>query len=329
MREFELIEAIRRKIGAPGRGTVVGIGDDAAVYEPPGGLELFTSDAFVEDVHFRRDYSTFLEIGAKCMVANVSDIAAMGGFPTRATVSLAVPSDVGEEEIGELYDGLIEVAKKYAVEIVGGDIVGSPSGLVVAIALVGAADGDRVVLRGGAVVGDAVLVTGELGGAQAGLIALEKGLPSEGDIAKALARHRLPAPRVAEAQALLDVATPHSMIDISDGLGSEVWHIADESGVGIELWEAKIPVSPGATEVAKRLGLDDLDLAVSSGEEFELVVTVPPSEVDRAIEHVTTVTGTPLSWVGKVVAAGEGCRLERGDGTFEPLGRTGYEHLTD
>ncbi len=191
MREFELIEMIRKKVGPPGRGTVVGIGDDAAVYEPPGGLELFTADAFVENVHFRREYSTFREIGAKCMVANVSDIAAMGGFPTRATVSLAVPSDVAEGEIVELYDGLLEVAKRYAVEIVGGDIVGSPCGLTVAIALVGAVDGDRVLTRGGAVVGDAVLVTGELGGAEAGLVALERGLPDEGAIAIALARHRL------------------------------------------------------------------------------------------------------------------------------------------
>ena len=160
--ELALIERIRRMVGAPGRGTVVGIGDDAAVLEPAGELELFTCDAFVEGVHFRRDLASFREIGAKCMVANVSDVAAMGGFPTKATVAVCVPPDVTAGEVDELYAGMLDACRRYGAEIVGGDVVSSPRGLVVSIALLGAVGRERVVTRSGAMVGDALLVTGNI-----------------------------------------------------------------------------------------------------------------------------------------------------------------------
>ncbi len=329
MPELELIERIRRLIGGPGPGTVVGIGDDAAVYEPPKDLELITCDAFVEGVHFRRDFATMREIGAKCMVANVSDIAAMGGLPTRAVISLCVPGDVTDADVDELYEGLSEITGRYAAEIVGGDVVGSPSGLVVSVALLGAVDAGRVTTRAGGVVGDAILVTGELGGAEAGLRALVAGLPDDDAVEAAKARHRVPTPRLAEAQAFIDVATPHAMIDVSDGLASEVWHLADEGSVGITLWEERLPVAPCAAAVAGRLGADPIALALESGEEFELVVAIPATEVERTIEHVTAVAGTRVTLIGEVTQAREGCRLVRRDGTIEPLRRGGYEHLRE
>jgi thiamine-monophosphate kinase len=326
--ERDLIDRIKRSVGAPGPGTVIGIGDDAAVYEPPDGLELLTCDAFVEDVHFRRDFASFHEIGAKCMVANVSDIASMGGFPMRAVVSLCVPPDVSDADVDELYGGLLEVSRRYAIEIVGGDVVGSPHGLMVSIALTGVVDAGRLMTRAGAVEGDAVLVTGAFGGAEAGLRALVAGLPDEGAIATAKERHRRPVPRLAEAQALIDVATPRAMIDVSDGLASEVWHLAEESDVGILIREKEIPIAAGTLEVAHRLGLAAIDLVLGSGEEFELIVTIPPSEVDRAVEHVNAVTGTLLTRIGQVTEKSCGCVLIRPDGTGVPLPRAGYEHLT-
>ncbi len=329
MREFDLIDRIRKTIGAPGPGTVVGIGDDAAVYEPPGGLELFTCDAFVEGVHFRRDFASFREIGSKCMVANVSDIAAMGGFPTRATVSLCVPPDMGEAQAVELYDGMLEVCRRYAVEIVGGDVVGSPSGLMVSVALLGAVDRGRVVTRAGAVVGDAIVVTGDLGASEAGLLALTRGLEGGGAVDEAKRKHLLPTPRLAEAQAIIDVATPRAMIDVSDGLSSDVRHIADESGVGITLIEEALPVAPAARKIAERVGVDPTKLVLGSGEEFELVVAISPSEVERAAEHVATVTGTRVTRIGEVTEASQGCSLVRTDGSSEPLARLGYEHLVE
>jgi thiamine-monophosphate kinase len=325
--EFDLIRVLRHTIGPPGRGTLVGLGDDAAVYEPPGQLELLTCDAFVEGVHFRRDFANLYEIGAKCMVANVSDVAAMGGFPLRAVVSLCAPSDIEDADVVELYRGMLDVCRRYGAEVVGGDTVGSPSGLVVSIALTGAVNRDHVVTRSGAVIGDAVVVTGALGGSEAGLRAMVRGLEDEGRVPEARRRHNAPVPRVAEAQALIEVATPHAMIDISDGLSSDVWHIAEESGVGIRLEADSIPLAPCAVDVSERFGVDPLDLALASGEEFELVVTMPRSEVDLAVEHVAAVTGTSVTCIGEIAEPSRGCVIARRDGSEQPLERAGFEHL--
>jgi len=325
--EFDLIGKLRSAIGPPGHGTLVGPGDDTAVYEPSGQLELLTCDVFVEGIHFRRDFATFEEIGAKCMVANISDVAAMGGFPSRAVLSVCVPPDMTDGDVESVYAGVLDVCAQYGVEVVGGDTVGSPAGLVVSIALTGAAARNHVVTRAGAVVGDAVVVTGSLGGSEAGLRALTEALPDEGGVLEAKRRHLLPAPRVAEAQALFEVATPHAMIDVSDGLSSDVWHIAEESGVGVVLEAESIPVAACAIEVAERLGVDPLELALASGEEFELLVALPEGEVARAAEHVKAVTGTALTRIGEVRESEEGCTLVRAGGSELPLARAGYEHL--
>ncbi len=329
MAEFDLIKRIRKTIGPPGHGTLVGLGDDTAVYEPPGPgqLEFLTCDAFVEGVHFRRDYATFEEIGAKCMVANISDVAAMGGSPARAVLSICIPPDMTDEDVDALYRGALDVCRRYGAEVVGGDTVSSPAGLVVSVALTGYADRYHVVTRAGAVVGDAIVVTGALGGSEAGLRALVQGLPDEGGVPDARRRHLMPAARVAEARALIEVATPHAMIDVSDGLSSDVWHIAEESNVGIALDAGSIPLAPCVADIAKRLGIDPLELALASGEEFELVVAIPKNEVERAAEHVEAVTGTGVTCVGEVVGAEMECTLVRRDGGAEPLVRGGYEHL--
>ena len=325
--ERELIKRIRESVGTPGRTTLVGIGDDAAVFEPVPGLGLITCDAFVEGVHFRRDFATFREIGTKCMIANISDIAAMGGFPTRAVVSLCIPAHITENDISAIYDGLLDACRRFSFDIVGGDIVSSPRDLVISITLMGAARRDRVVTRSGAVVGDAIMITGRIGGAEAGLRALTEGLPQEDAVLKTVRRHLRPIPRVAEAQAFLDVATPHAMIDISDGLGSELWHLADESGVGVRIEASRIPIDKSAITVAEKIGCSALDLAMGSGEEFELVVTIPRSEMSRTVEHMAAVTGTTATYIGDVVDAKEGCSIVGSDGSREPLERSGYEHL--
>lgn len=328
MAEFDLIRKIRAAVGPPGPGTLVGLGDDAAVCEPKPELELITCDAFVEGVHFRRDFATFEQIGAKCMVGNVSDVAAMGGFPARAVVSLCVPDDMTDSDVVAFYEGALGVCRRYGAEIVGGDTVGSPGGLVVSVALTGWADRERLLTRAGAVVGDALVVTGELGGSEAGLRALLGGL-SEGDgAAEAVRRHLEPVPRVAEAQALLEVATPHAMIDLSDGLSSDVWHVAEESRVGVVLERDQIPVAWSAREVAHTLGADPVELALASGEEFELVAALPEAEVERAREHVEAVTGTRVTRIGRVVGASNGCVLARPGGSSVPLEKRGYEHLS-
>jgi thiamine-monophosphate kinase len=328
MTEFELIERIRKLVGPPGPGTLVGLGDDTAVYEAGAQLELLTCDAFVEGIHFRRDYATFEEIGAKCMVANVSDVAAMAGFPSRAVVSVCVPPNMTDDDVEALYRGALDVCRRHGVELVGGDTVGSPEGLVVSVALTGNVDRDQVVTRAGAVVGDAIVVTGELGGSEAGLRALAGGLPDGPAVSEARRRHLVPEARVAAARALGEVATPHALIDLSDGLSSDVWHIAEESCVGIELDADSIPLLQCAVDVAAELGVAPLDLALASGEEFELLACITPTEVGRAAEHVEGVTGSKVTRIGSVVDADEGCSLIGSDGAREELRRTGYVHLS-
>jgi thiamine-monophosphate kinase len=324
--ELSLVRRIREIVGAPARSTVVGIGDDAAVFEPSGELTLFTCDAFVDGVHFRREFASYVEIGSKCMTANVSDVAAMGGFPSKAAVSVCVPETVTESDIAELYEGMLGCARRHGVEIVGGDVVSSPEALVISVALLGSVVRERVVTRAGAVAGDALLVTGSLGGSEAGLRCLVAGLPEEGLVREARRRHLAPEARIAEAQALIDVATPRAMIDVSDGLSADVLHIAEESGVGVRLWAEKIPLAQCAVDVAARLGAEPLELALASGEEFELLVAIPMSETERTAEHVSAVTGTDVTLIGEVVDASEGNVLVRPDGVSEPLRRTGYEH---
>jgi thiamine-monophosphate kinase len=325
--ELSLIERIRERIGDPGPGTRIGLGDDGAVLERPSGLSILTCDAFVEGVHFRRDYASLEDIGYKCIVANQSDVAAMGGFPAQAVISVCVPENVSESDVLELYEGMLDAVTRFGGEIVGGDVVASTAGLVVSVAMLGVVGPDRVVTRRGAVPGDAVLVTGELGGSGAGLLALESGLPLAGEVAAAVRRHLRPAPRIAEVQALLDVATPHAMIDVSDGATTDLLHLAEESEVGVVLREAAFPVFGLAAAVAARLGRDPSELALGSGEEFEILVTLPASEVERATEHVAAVTGTRLTRIGEVVDRGTGCRLIGSDGAARPLRRTGYEHV--
>ena len=326
MGELTLIERLRELIGPPGPGTIMGLGDDAAILEPKAGLTVLTCDAFVEGVHFRRDYDALDGIGWKCMVANLSDVAAMGGFPSQAVVSVCVGSGVSEGDVLELYRGMLRAARKYGAEIVGGDVVSSDDGLIVSIALLGVVDADRVVTRRGAVPGDALVVTGELGGSEAGLAALMAKLPVEGEVGAAVRRHLAPVPRIAEAQALIDVGTPHAMIDLSDGLSTDATHLAEESRVGISVREDLLPISAHAAAVSDALGLDPVELALRSGEEFEILVALPASEVERSIEHLAAITGTRLTMIGQVVEKGRGSVVVGSDGSGRPLRRTGYEH---
>lgn len=326
MGELSLIESIRKLIGEPGPGTRIGPGDDGAVLEPPSGLSILTCDAFVEGVHFRRDYASLRDIGFKCVVANQSDVAAMGGFPAQAVVSVCVPPEMSESDVLALYEGMIDATRDFGGEIVGGDVVASMSGLALSVAMLGVVGADRVVSRRGAVPGDAIVVTGELGGSDAGLLALREGLSVEGEVARAVRRHLRPTPRMAEAQALLDVATPHAMIDVSDGATTDLHHLADESGVGVLVREEWLPLPESAVVVAGRLGRDPYELALASGEEFEILAALPASEVERSVEHVAAVTGTRLTMIGEIVDGSEGRTLAGRDGETRPLARTGYEH---
>ncbi|HYP56511.1 MAG TPA: thiamine-phosphate kinase [Solirubrobacterales bacterium] len=332
MGEFELLERIRERLGAGGSRVAVGSGDDASV-TVPGGATATSVDALVEGVHFRRDHASLAQIGHKALATALSDLAAMGAEPGEAYVFLGVPASLDEAGVLELLDGMLELAEQTGTTLAGGDISRAPA-LTLATTVVGHAAAPRdFVTRAGAREGDVLAVTGELGGAAAGLLLLEKGadravdhtgagLTAQSVVHELVERQLAPTPRIAAGQALARVGAT-AMIDISDGLGGDARHLAAASEVGLRIDASALPLNAGLREVAAAVGGDPLELAVSGGEDYELLATLPPDRFERAVEAVVE-AGTTLARVGDV-ARGEGVEIRLPGG--EPLKATGFDQL--
>jgi len=327
MGEFELIEKLRERLPAAGPRLRVGSGDDAAV-SVPGGATATSVDALVEGVHFRRDAGFELEdVGAKALATALSDLAAMGAEPGEAYVVLGVPPDTGEPELLRLADGLAAVAASTGTAIAGGDVSRSPV-LSLAVTVVGhAARPEQLVTRGGARPGDLLVLTGELGGAAAGLLLLERpelagAVPAE--TAANLRRRQLrPTPRL-RAGAALAAAGARAMIDLSDGLAADAGHVAAASGAALRFDAGAIPLAKGLAEVAAAAGRDPLELAASGGEDYELLAAIPPERLTEAATRIGEAAETSLTPVGEV-GAGEGVEIRLPGGGI--LRTTGFDQL--
>lgn len=339
--EFGLIRLIRQRVQQRSPGTIVGIGDDAALLAVPGGGELLvTTDLLLEGVHFQWHWGRPRDLGRKAMAVNLSDIAAMGGRPLHALLGVAIPpAGPSLAELEALLEGLEEEAATYGVTLVGGDTCRSQSGLVLAVTLLGTPPTGRTLLRSGAKPGDGLWVTGMLGGAAAGLLALEQGLRpgapwpakvprppwlaagEEAAIQTALAAHLTPVPRLAAGQALVGCAT--AMIDLSDGVASDIGHLCAESGVAARILAGEIPIHPGATAMARLAGREALDLALRGGEDYELLFT---AAADPRPILAEAAPGLPVTRIGEVSAGQPIPRLAREDGREEILAG-GFDHL--
>jgi thiamine-monophosphate kinase len=324
MGEFELLARIRERLPAPGPRVRLASGDDCAV-TVPGGATATSIDALVEGVHFRRSHSSAAQIGRKALSVALSDLAAMGAEPGEAYVALAVPPDLGEEECLQLLDGMVEVAGETGTTIAGGDLTRAAE-LSLTVTVVGHADrAERLIGRGGAHRGDSLVLTGELGAAAAGLLALEQpaaaaALPPE--VLAALRSRQLdPSPRLEAGRALARCGAT-AMIDLSDGLGGDAAHIARSSGSGARIDAGLLPLAEGVAEVASALNRDPLELAVSGGEDYELLAALPAERVGRAAEEVGAV-GPALTVIGEV--RGDGVEIRRPGG--EPLPARGFDQL--
>ncbi len=325
MGEFELLARVRERLPPAGPRLRVGSGDDAAV-TVPGGATATSLDAVVEGVHFSRERASLRQIGGKALAAALSDLAAMGAEPGEAYTFLGVPTDLDEEGCLELLDGIAAVAAATGTTLAGGDL-SRCAVLSVAITVVGHAPApERLIRRSGARPGDQLLLTGELGGAAAGLLALaEQGdrlaaLP-QAKIDPLLARQLEPVPRLAAGRALA-ASGARAMIDLSDGLGADARHLAEASGVGLRIEAASLPLAAGLSDLAAALQRDPLELAASGGEDYELLAAIPAAGLN--IEALATGAETPLRRIGEVVSgAGVEIRLPGGR-VLEP---GGYEHL--
>jgi thiamine-monophosphate kinase len=335
MGEFELLALLRERLPAPGRRVRLGSGDDAAV-TVPGGATATSVDALVEGVHFRRETAALRQIGRKAISTALSDLAAMGAGPGEAYVVLGAPEDLGEPRLLELAEGLAAVAAETGTTIAGGDLSRSPV-LSLAVTVVGHAPrAEDFVTRAGARPGDALVVTGDLGGAAAGLLLLEDpslatrafgGAERSGEQADALRLRQLdPTPRLAAGRALV-AAGATAMIDISDGLAGDAAHVATASGALLAIEAAALPIAPGVAEVAAATGRDALELAVSGGEDYELLAALPPDRLG-AVRDALAATGLALTEIGRVEAAGEaGPRAEVRQPGGEVAPSRGFDQL--
>lgn len=321
MDEFGLISKIREKLADKNEKVIVGIGDDTAVLVPPQKHLLTTTDCLVESVHFEFSFISPEELGAKALAVNLSDIAAMGGTPLYALVSLGIREGVSEELILKMYDGMKALASSFGVAIVGGNITKSPQKFFVDVTLIGEAD--KYWTRDGAKEGDWVGVTGDLGGSACGLRLLLKNNQAYPELTR---RHLKPFPKIKEAKALLAIGGVTSAIDISDGLASELHHVAEASQVGFEVDAAQIPFAPKLEEACGEFGLDPLALALFGGEEYQLLLTIQPEKWDESARAVEKL-GTKLTKIGKCQPLTQGVRLLDLQGKRLPLPQKGWNHL--
>jgi thiamine-monophosphate kinase len=327
--ELGLIARIRRRLSPPPPDVLVGVGDDAAAVAWPGGILLLTTDTLIEGVHFRRSTTPLRALGAKAMAVNLSDIAAMGGEPRVAVLALSLPPDAEVADVDELYAGLADMGARYGTALVGGDTCTDPDRLVLTVTVVGRVEG-LPVRRSGARPGDVVLVTGTLGASAAGLALLERGWPRDPAVPEAVgealvAAHRVPTPRVAEGQQAR-AAGATAMIDLSDGLATDLGHIAEESGVGATVRLAALPVAGATRQAARRLGEPEWAWAVRGGEDYELCLTAPAGQAAALAARITAETGTPVTAIGEIRPAGAGVTYLDEAGRPVPVA-PGFEHF--
>lgn len=303
LREFDFIRWIREQ--APADDLVeVGIGDDAAVVANRETASLVTTDMLVDGVHFDLAEHAIEDVGWKCLACGVSDVAAMGGRPSVAVMAAAAPATLGVERARGLVRGALACAAEFDVRLVGGDLTGTRGPLVVSVAMLGDTAGLPPVTRGGAQAGDAILVTGQLGGSRLG-------------------RHLRFRPRHPEGLILNQQFRPHAMIDVSDGLAIDLHHILDESGVGAILVAGQIPASDDARRAAQSSGRSPMDHALGDGEDYELLFTLGEADAARLLDEQPC--DVSVTRIGTIVESG--AVLLMPDGSTRLLEPVGWEHF--
>jgi thiamine-monophosphate kinase len=332
--EFGLIDHLTNQFEITQASTLKGIGDDAAVLDFADKKVVISTDLLIEGVHFDLAYMPLKHLGYKAVVVNVSDICAMNARPTQITVSVAVSNRFPLEALEELFAGIALAAKAYKVDVIGGDTTSSQKGLILSITAIGEASADELVYRNGAKVNDLLVVSGDLGAAYMGLQVLEREKQvfqvnpnSQPD----LEAYSYLIERQLKPEARTDVRTllhaleinPTSMIDVSDGLSSEILHLCKQSEVGCNLYEDKLPLDPQLISVCEEFQLDSTTVAINGGEDYELLFTVKMDDFDK-------LKGNPnFTIIGHMVEAAEGMHLITRANTKIPLKARGWNALTE
>lgn len=327
--EFGLIDHLTKNIKLAQPSTIKGIGDDAAVLDFKDKKVLISTDMLLEGIHFDLAYTPLKHLGYKCIQVNLSDIYAMNGMATQVTVSLGISSKFPLEAVEELYEGIYLACEKYNVDLVGGDTTSSRQGLVISVTVLGYADEKNIVYRNGAGEGDLICVSGDLGGAYIGLQLLEReklvylenpniqpDLEGKDYIVE---RQLKPEARKDIVEMLKDIEVmPTAMIDVSDGLASELLHICRQSNKGCNLYEDKIPIDPMTYETAREFNLDPTVCALSGGEDYELLFTVKQADYER-MKNIAD-----ISFIGYITEPSAGKNMITKSGNVHELTAQGW-----
>lgn len=330
--EFGLIDHLTQRFPLHHKSSVKGIGDDAAVIDHQGALTVVSTDMLVEGIHFDLMYTPLKHLGYKSVVVNLSDIYAMNAIPQQITVSVALSNRYSVEAMEELYEGIRMACSVYNVDLVGGDTTSSPKGLVISVTAIGKGHKERLTYRNTAKVGDLICITGNLGAAYMGLQILEREKQiylSDPELQPTLEGHDYLLERQLKPEARKDMIeafakaglVPTAMIDISDGLGSELFHIAKQSGVGVLLEESGVPIHEDAQFQAIDFNMDPITVALSGGEDYELLFTVDPKDLDK-VKYMAD-----IYIAGEIVPAEDGVKLNSKGGKLHDITAQGWKHF--
>lgn len=333
--EFGLIGRVRKLSRGKTSSAQIGIGDDAAaVALSPSHAMLVTSDLLIEDIHFNLSYTDYYSLGWKSAAVNLSDIAAMGGLPRFCLTALGIPRSASADHILDFYRGFNRLLRLHQTELVGGDTCSSKGGLFISVTAIGEARPSRIIARSGARPGDRIFVTGTLGDSAAGLEILQMGnaefrvrnkkdktSTAQSATARLVERHLRPVPRVAAGLSIADSGCASAMIDVSDGLSSDLFHICEQSKTGAEILIDRIPLSVSLRRLSERLGKPALQYALYGGEDYELLFTVPPRNL-RKLPFLKL----PVTEIGSITA-GRTLYMRDVAGRKQKLKPEGFDHF--
>ncbi|HEX8331919.1 MAG TPA: thiamine-phosphate kinase [Segetibacter sp.] len=331
--EFGLIDHLTRNFEIQNASTVLSVGDDAAVIDHFGKQTVITTDLLVEGIHFDLMYTPLKHLGYKSVIVNLSDVYAMNATPTHITLSIAFSNRFSLEALDEFYEGVYAACEKYNVDLIGGDTSTSQKGLMISVTALGEITPEKIVKRSGAQKGDLVCVSGYLGGAFLGLTILEREKQiylENPQVQPDLEDQQYIVGRMLKPEARKDIVeffekngiVPTSMIDVSDGLSSEILHICKQSNVGCKLYEEKIPIHDEAKQYAYKLELDPTACALSGGEDYELLFTVPQTEYEKLVLN------EEISVIGYINELEEGVHIITKGGNTHKITAQGWNAFT-
>ncbi len=330
--EFGLIDRLNEKVNIKNPSSIKGIGDDAAVIEAGDHVKVVSTDLLIEGVHFDLSYAPLPHLGFKAVAVNVSDIAAMNAIPKQITVSIALSNRFSLEAVEALYEGIYAACDHYGVDLVGGDTTASRSGLVISITAIGEAKKEQISYRSGAKENDILCVTGDLGAALVGLQILEREKQvfiANPDMKPDLEKYTVITGRQLRPDARMDIihefaelgVVPTSMMDISDGLASEIFHICKASGVGATIYEDKLPIDKQTFDTAVELNLDPITCVLNGGEDYELLFTIGQKDFAKLEKH------PDIHFIGHITKPEDGKYLVTKSGTAVQIKAQGWKHF--